>query len=324
MSDGLLFENFPVSRWRLYLTTDTHISQPAYAGSMWRGLFGKALWEMACQQPSVACHECTHLADCAYPRLFEVPGTALPWAGGSRAPTAWLVEPAMPDENDPQRSPGRLYTDFVLIGHAQTFLPLVLMAWQRGLSHGIGANRVVGRVESLWLLEGVETEPTRQCFSPQDGWTVSSNGLVQIPCLPKGLDALTVELQTPLRLKRDNDLVGPREFDPGTFLDALVRRTSLLARVHAGAFPEMNFYEMKSRARALKMEATSLVWQDWTRFSSRQKESMQMGGLRGQFRLIGDLSDFWPFLYIAQWTHVGKGTSFGLGRIHLKLPSSLS
>lgn len=42
---------------------------------------------------------------------------------------------------------------------------------------------------------------------------------------------------------------------------------------------------------------------------------MQMGGLMGSFRLDGvELDDFWPYLWLGQWTHAGKAATMGLGR----------
>jgi hypothetical protein len=142
--------------------------------------------------------------------------------------------------------------------------------------------------------------------------------LITIPPVPAHLDEVWVELQTPLRLKRNNNLVGPRELDASIFLDAVVRRISLLARAHSGGFPKVDFNAMKVQAAALQLDASQLRWHDWTRFSSRQGESMQMGGLLGTLRLRGNLADFWPYLYAAQWAHIGKAASFGLGRIFLK------
>jgi len=40
-----------------------------------------------------------------------------------------------------------------------------------------------------------------------------------------------------------------------------------------------------------------------------------MGGLIGEIELDGaDLEPFWPYLWLGQWTHAGKGAVMGLGR----------
>ena len=39
-----------------------------------------------------------------------------------------------------------------------------------------------------------------------------------------------------------------------------------------------------------------------------------MGGLVGSVELgMEGLDDFWSYLWLGQWTHVGKGTSMGMG-----------
>jgi hypothetical protein len=41
---------------------------------------------------------------------------------------------------------------------------------------------------------------------------------------------------------------------------------------------------------------------------------MNMGGLIGSVQMdMQGLEDFWPYLWLGQWTHVGKGTSMGMG-----------
>jgi CRISPR/Cas system endoribonuclease Cas6 (RAMP superfamily) len=55
---------------------------------------------------------------------------------------------------------------------------------------------------------------------------------------------------------------------------------------------------------------------------------MQMGGILGSFLLNGEeLADFWPYLWLGQWTHAGKGATMGLGRYRIvtaSLPDTLS
>jgi len=39
-----------------------------------------------------------------------------------------------------------------------------------------------------------------------------------------------------------------------------------------------------------------------------------MGGLIGEVELDGaGLESFWPYLWLGQWTHAGKGAVMGLG-----------
>jgi CRISPR-associated endoribonuclease Cas6 len=44
---------------------------------------------------------------------------------------------------------------------------------------------------------------------------------------------------------------------------------------------------------------------------------MRLGGLVGRLRLEGDLEPFAPILAAAETLHVGKGTTFGLGRVQV-------
>ena len=68
-----------------------------------------------------------------------------------------------------------------------------------------------------------------------------------------------------------------------------------------------------------------MEWREWTRYSSRQQERLQMGGLVGEAEIEGrDLEPFWPYLWLGQWTHAGKGTSMGLGRYRIVMPDKLA
>jgi len=57
-----------------------------------------------------------------------------------------------------------------------------------------------------------------------------------------------------------------------------------------------------------------LRWYDWERYSSRQETRMRLGGLVGEVEFEGELAEFLPYLFLGELIHLGKGTSFGLGR----------
>lgn len=69
------------------------------------------------------------------------------------------------------------------------------------------------------------------------------------------------------------------------------------------------------RADAVETVESCLFWKDWTRYSSRQQTSMQLGGLQGSIRYRGCLEAFLPFLELAAAVHIGKQTSFGPGQM---------
>jgi hypothetical protein len=47
--------------------------------------------------------------------------------------------------------------------------------------------------------------------------------------------------------------------------------------------------------------------------SARSARAAPIRGLVGTAVYEGDLRPFWPHRVLGQWTHVGSGTTFGLG-----------
>jgi len=44
---------------------------------------------------------------------------------------------------------------------------------------------------------------------------------------------------------------------------------------------------------------------------------MKMGGFMGEITYEGDLKEFWPYIKMGEYVHVGKGSGFGLGRYRI-------
>jgi len=65
------------------------------------------------------------------------------------------------------------------------------------------------------------------------------------------------------------------------------------------------------------MESRDLKWFDWERYSARQDTRMKLGGVIGRIAFKGEIGEFMPFIKLGEFLHVGKGTTFGLGKYEI-------
>ncbi len=79
----------------------------------------------------------------------------------------------------------------------------------------------------------------------------------------------------------------------------------------------MDFRGLIEKAGAVKLIKSDIQWFDWKRYSTRQEEWMSLGGVTGTVSYEGDISDFMLLLKLGEYVHVGKGTSFGLGKYEI-------
>lgn len=93
----------------------------------------------------------------------------------------------------------------------------------------------------------------------------------------------------------------------------------ILACIHPGFHSRSHDQVLNSHSsRRVTIQEAELRWRDWTRYSSRQKTQMKMGGLLGSIRLPGEqIEPFWPVIQLGQWVHAGKGSVMGLGKYRI-------
>ena len=266
---------------------------PGYAGSAWRGGFGRALRRTACVTGLSACPGCPLLVGCAYPYLFETPPgpNAGILADYDRVPNPFVLAPAW---NDATTLAGgdAVTLRLVLIGRAIEHSALARQAVVEAAWHGIGPDR--GPLD-LVSAEPIAPPPAAACP-----------------------DRVTIELRSPLRLVEKGRLVGPGALRPRSLLLALLRRVSLLAQLHGPMPLDLDYRALKALAGSAEFDETSLHWTEWRRYSGRQQRLLPMGGLLGvvSWPLRG-LEPFWPLLSLAPWIHVGKGATMGLGAVRV-------
>jgi hypothetical protein len=290
---------------------------PAYQGSMLRGAFGHALRRTVCVLgPRQACDGCVLRQACVYMRIFEpfVEGEPPPFLRGiDQAVRPYVFEPL---GHEGRLAPGEtLRFDLLLFGQAVGLQAYAILAVERMARSGLGSGRARFR---LALVEAADPGgATRRLFaagSPPS--SVPARPLVRPPgALPPG--PVSLHFLTPLRLK-----VRDRLNDHPTFRGLafnMLRRVLEMAHFHVpSAEIDWSFRDYLDRADAVHIAGADLRWHDWERWSQRQQSTMKLGGLVGHLHLEGDLAPFGPLLRAAEIVHVGKGATFGLGKVEVK------
>lgn len=299
---------FPAARYRFEFSVETPLRLPEYAGSTLRGAFGGALRHIACMTRERECKPCPLYRACPYPAVFETPppeGHAV--QKFSQIPNPFVVEP--PAWGERTYAPGEtLAFDLVLIGQALKHLPLVVLAWQRAFERGIGKSNGSARLTRIGLNE--ET-----VFEAEAGKLREHTATLTVAA-PPATSPVTLRFDTPLRLQVNGKPLGASDLTARKLLIGLVKRTALITEFHLGQKLGLDFRALAEAADRIESEK-HLRWRDWTRYSSRQKQEMALGGVVGDWTLRGDLAPFLPFLHLGQWLHAGKNATFGLGKYHL-------
>ncbi len=315
----------PYLRLRCTLFARERAFLPVYKGSLLRGAFGHALRRAVCAMgPGQTCESCRLRRACVYTNLFEtfVEGEPPPFlAGLPTSPRPYVFEPASEARHFEPGDP--LDFDLLLFGQATELEAYALLAVERMAAGGLGRDRfpfVLDHVSVPNGGTGWRDLLTRGRALPR------APGFAVTPSLPviDGLEGLrpgraVLRFLTPTRLKRGDELQPSVGFRALTF--AMLRRTLEMAHFHlpgAAASIDWNFRPLLEQASNVHVTASRLSWRDWERYSNRQGRKMTLGGFVGEMEIEGDLEPFAPLLRTAEILHVGKGATFGLGRMEIE------
>ena len=307
-------------RYRLRFQEGSPGGQPSlrsphigYSGSAWRGAFGHALKQRICVTGLSDCGACALLHSCPYPFVFEnrTPPDTKKLALYPRTPNPYVLEPA---DHAYDLEGETVNLGLTLFGRANAQIPHIVEALKLAGRGGLTARRV-----KLELLDVQAEFP-----DPGDDWRAAhdlgdSLGAAPSEQAPPAPSSVKIRLISPLRIRRNDRLVGPSAFSFRAFAGNLLRRISLLTYFFGDAPWETDFAGLVRQAESIPIANSDLSWREWSRHSSRQGAKIPMGGLVGAFALESSkLALFWPYLWLGQWTHLGKGCTMGLGRYALE------
>jgi hypothetical protein len=234
------------------------------------------------------------------------------------APHPFVILP--PDEKKREYNPGEtLEFGLNLVGRIADYLPYFIYAFEELGRIGIGKGRGKYSLLNVASPQGDRGGESRLVYSGAE--KVLTNSFKQhtfddAVTAAKSLshqENLALRFLTPTRIIYSGQLAPRPEFH--VIFRNLLRRLSLLSYFYCDGTPEdTDFRSLIEQAENIKTITQDYRWHDWERYSSRQETSMKLGGFLGTATYSGKFNRFLPHLIMGQQLHVGKGTSFGLGK----------
>jgi len=293
---------------------------PPYKGSTFRGAFGGALKKVVCAVRHKECPSCLLAKRCVYAATFEAEARGSDPRGLMAVrPHPYVIEPPLTPRT---RFAGGDSFDFslLLFGDANQNLPYFIYAFEQMGEGGVGKK--IGDTRARLRVTGVRTGGTDIFDVARRSLEPVAAPALSLPAPPTGEEtlAVAVALETPLRLKQENRLQASLPFH--ILVRAMLRRISSLYAAYGDGEPPLDYRGLVARAAEVETVSSRLRWHDWERYSHRQDQAMLMGGMLGTVTYRGRLAEYLPLLDLCREFHIGKQTSFGLGKITFEvLPS---
>ncbi len=293
---------------------------PPYKGSTFRGVFGIALKKVVCALKREECETCLLKKRCVYAIVFETPIAVEPpeELRLSVPPHPFVIEPPLTDQTE-FRSGETFDCTLILFGNVNNHLPYFIYAFDQIGKIGVG-RKIEGK-RAGFKLKNV-TSNGKIIYSDTDEKIIQDDFVQQLEFgkLSDYTDTdirVKITLETPLRLKFKNRIKDNLPFH--VMARAVLRRISSLFACYAEGEPDLDYKGLLKKAEDIKITESSLKWHSWERYSNRQKQRMPLGGMIGSVTYEGKLGEYLPLLDFCSKAHIGKNTTFGLGKIKPEL-----
>lgn len=322
-------------RFTFIMEAVEEIQLPSYKGSTFRGAFGTQFKKVVCALKKEDCRDCLLKQGCVYAYVFEShsPDEANILGKVNAIPHPFIIEP--PEEEKQRYFAGQTFSiGLILIGEAIQYLPYFIYTFDLLGKNGIGRGRGSCRLQEVYTVSPQDdtqliycsktrkVEPfSKECIDlSQPILSVMEGGVPN--AVHDTPEEITLKFLTPTRLKYDGKLTIDLEFH--IFIRQLLRRLFLLRHYYCKdnsadtALSGEGYHRILiDEARSIGIKESNLQWCDWERYSRRQDTRMKLGGFVGDIVYKGSVSPFYPFIEAGRILHVGKGTSFGLGKYRI-------
>lgn len=200
--------------------------------------------------------------------------------------------------------------EFLLFGSAVKYVQSLISALEQIHRFGLG-----GRRYPFYLSEIINSQTQRiiwrqgKCLKPDMNAAVLP--YYELP----DVTGVVIKICTPLRIRRSGQLIKKLSFQ--TLIRNITNRVMSIVERYGGWGDRTEVERVQSLAAEIQTVREELQVERMERYSNRINGKMDFSGLTGKVEYEGNLSPFVPWLTAAQRLHVGRNTTFGMGKIEV-------
>jgi len=295
------FPNIAFSCFRFSYIASDAIVIPAFPGGMLHGAFGNALYKLN-QNQDIEASE----SNSVYKKLFKneqiINSGSIRNLSNPPAPYVFRYSNQYALNIPPLH---QFHIDLLLIGSALEYAKEILMAMQSLGEYGFSQKKA-----KLYSIEQkTESALTHLIQTPAD---IKASLMPTIP--PQVPKKIRVMFLSPYLA---NGRLAKTDFDISLWLMGIIRRISLLQNSYSDTVKnnenKIDFSYLKALTQKITVHSAQLYY-----YQTHQTKHNYTSGLLGTFDIsLTAIEALWPWLYIGQWLHGGKKTSYGFGRYKL-------
>jgi len=278
---------------KLYVSLN--LSDRIYTGnrsfaSAIRGIWGRSLIKRSCIQRSIDCEKCD-LKTCVYNLIFS-----------QQFSDRERFHPYIIREID--KSSDSIVIEFIFLGIISHHMDKVIYSIidMSKFPLIVEGKRVPFFVESI-------LDQYDQLIYNHQGQVINRSTVQQYVEPTKTSSHIRLSFDTPLRVKYENRFM--RDFRLEPMLLSLYRRVDYLNKHFNESAIALGEYLYNEHIRVVK---PSFKWVENFRKSFARDQKMSLGGLVGSVELKDVDENTYQLLKLGELVHVGKQTSFGLGK----------
>ena len=291
---------------------------PLFLEALFRGGFGYILKNSVCQKKNRKCNECLLKSTCIYIYLFE---TQAPKDIEKIKKYEHVPKPYTMCVRKFDKTKNTVSIEITLIGKSITYLPYFIYVFNELGKKGLKKDKNI----KFELRNVINLNNNKQIYQNADD-TITTDSKLSIYNLniEENYDNKTqdyiIDMVTPIRMQSNGKIINKLNWN--IFFRNIIRKIKLISLIHGDGDPNWNTVKLINNAQKAKIDSVNIKWDNSRkRYSTRQQSKICMSGLIGSFTLYNLDKNLHKLIEIGSYLHIGKGTTFGLGKYVYSLKS---